>query len=70
MGNATIYAPQSVQTHRQTDFVQRVISTVSGWFRRPQTNADAGQLTNALRRDIGLAPVAHRAEPIYTVWLP
>lgn len=70
MGDTTLYAPQSIRTQHQTDFVHRVISTVSSWFGHRQSDTDADTLNAELRRDIGLAPVERRAEPSFVAWLP
>lgn len=70
MGNATIFAPQSIEKTRQSDFLQRVIATMTAWFGRKHHDADVDTLNASLRRDVGLAPVQHRAEPEFVVWLP
>lgn len=70
MGNATLYQPQSIRTSGHTDFVHRAIATVTSWFGSKHHDADVDTLDAKLRRDVGLSPVQHRAEPEFVVWLP
>jgi hypothetical protein len=69
MGTASVFASQPIPSARQTSLLQRVAALFSGWVRSPAQDEDAGHLSAALRRDIGLGPKDYSPEP-FAGWQP
>ena len=69
LGTASVFVSQPIHTSRHNSILQRVTALLSGWFRSPTQDEDAGHLSAALRRDIGLGPKDYSPQP-FAGWQP